>query len=78
MGIGARKEDHRLELHHAIERVRKKAATFYPVTKDDGFALGSFREDHLGRDCEWRVSNMSARVHFYGNEDLPLDHVPAA
>ena len=38
-----------LQLHHAVERVGKEAATFHPVAEDDGFARVSFRNDHLGR-----------------------------
>ena len=36
-----------LQLHHAIERVGKEAATFHPVAEDDGFACVSSRNDHL-------------------------------
>ena len=38
-----------LQLHHAVERVGKEAATFHPVAEDDSFVCGSFGDDHLSQ-----------------------------
>ena len=57
-----------------LNESERKQRPFTPSQKTMALLL-----EALGR-ITWAeiVNGVSARVHFYGNEDLPLDHVPAA